>query len=41
MLDDDKECLEETNTGKYGESAQFWTGCTEWMFFQHEYIRSI
>ena len=41
MLDDDKECLEEANAGKYGESAQFWTGYIEWMFLQHEYIRSI
>ena len=29
MLDDDKESLEEANAGKYGESAQFWTGYIE------------
>ena len=31
MLDDYKEYLEETKARKYGKTAQFWIGYTEWM----------
>ena len=41
MLDDYKEYLEETKTGIYGKTAQFWIGYTEWMHLYREYIRSI
>ena len=41
MTDDYKEYLEETKTGEYGKTAQFWIGYTEWMHLYHEYIRSI
>ena len=41
MLDDYKEYLEKTKQGKYGKTAQFWIGNTEWMHLYHEYIRSI
>ena len=41
MLDDYKEYSEETKTVKYGKTAQFWIGYTEWMHLYHEYIRSI
>ena len=36
MLDYYKEYLEETKTRKYGKTAQFWIGCTEWMHLYHE-----
>ena len=36
MLDDYKEYLEETNTGIYGKTSQFWIGYTEWMHLYHE-----
>ena len=38
ILDDYKEYLEETKTGKYGKTAQFWIGYAEWMHLYHEYI---
>ena len=41
MLDDYKEYLEETKTRKYGKTAQFWIGYTEWIHLYHEYRRSI
>ena len=41
MLDDYKEYLEETKTGKYDKTAQFWIGYTERLHLYHEYIRSI
>ena len=38
ILDDYKEYLEETKTGKYGKTAQFWIGYAEWMHLYHEYM---